>query len=316
MVWVYNRPLSKNEGIIQSFLEKTFKKRSYSEKIIKLLSLTNYLKSKKFKSAESLRKDVLLKEGTPLFDENNARRIFKSLSKKTGGSATGEYPYTETVIRGMASYLKSKDPIGIAWIFEDGLWLAKIPTETLKTIIGPKLYDFISVSLHAGVETGVSGVNGVAADAAGPIGLAVVILFTAIAAAAGATLSISEGVFAQAVIHFINLIPGPGPAIVKGINKIEHLAKKVEDDREIVEAIPFIGETISWAVPSGFEKVYEEEDSSEKDPQTEEAGRSEKDPQNEQGESDKPTDGGKRFSTRRRIRAKCPRTRRQRFARR
>lgn len=245
MVWVYSDPLTKVELEVQSFLEKTLKKRKYLFKIVKLLSVLNYLKSNKFTTVNQLRNDIFLDKYTPLFDEETASQVFKALYGKKGG---GEYPFTENLIRRMGSYLKSKDPIGISGVFETGLWVISLPVKMTKSVLGEGVYKFASGTVHGLIETGVSGVNGIAETAAGPIGLAVVALFTAIAAAAGATISIAEDQFSQAVVHALNFIPGVGPALVKGINKTEHLAKVVDNHREEIDNIPF-GQYITYAIP-------------------------------------------------------------------
>jgi hypothetical protein len=279
MVWVYNDPLTEDERKAAEYLQKHLKKKQYITKIVKLLSLLNYLKSKKFRSADQIKSEIFMDKGKPLFDDNTASQVYKGLYKKRGG---GEYPFTENLIRGMGSFLKSYDPIGISWVIENGLWVITLPTQAAKGLLGEGVYDLASGVVHGAVETGVSGVNGVAADAAGPIGLAAVGLFTGIAAAAGSAIAISEGDFAQSVVHGVNFVPGIGPALVKGMNKVEHLAKTVDKHREDISMIPFVGETITSWVPTYAEK---------------EAA------------------GGKRFSTRRRIRTKWPKTQRRRFVR-
>ena len=245
MVWVYSDPLTDDEIKVRSYIERTFKKQRYSEKIIKLLSLFTYLKAKKYSSAEELQKDIFVKKGVPLFDDETADKVYKALSKKRGG---GEYPFTESLIKSMGGFLKNNDPIGISWIFEDGLWILTLPVRTIKSLVGDGIYNLISGSLHGLVETGVSGVNGIAADAAGPVGLAVVGIFTGIAAAAGAAIAVAEGDFSQAVLHGINFIPGVGPALVKGVNKVEHLAKTIDKNRDEINNIPLIGPAVTAAV--------------------------------------------------------------------
>jgi hypothetical protein len=245
MVWVYSDPLTKDELQVQSYLEKTLKKRSYTLKIVKLLSLFNYLRSKKFNSAKEIQSDILMKKDTPLFDNKSASEVFKSLYKKRGG---GEYPFTESIIEGMGNFLKRNDPIGVAWLFENGMWIVTLPVKVAKGIVGDGIYDLVSGTTHGLIETSVSGINGLAESIGGPFGIAIVIIFTGIAALAGSTLAAAEGDFSQAFIHFLNLIPAVGPALVKGVNKAEHLAKIVDKHRTDIDNVPF-GEYITSAVP-------------------------------------------------------------------
>ena len=282
-MWVYNDPLTQDERKAAEYLQKHLKKKQYITKIVKLLSLLNYLKSKKFRSAEQIKSEIFMDKGKPLFDDNTASQVYKGLYKKRGG---GEYPFTENLIRGMGSFLKRNDPTPLSWVIENGLWVITLPSQAAKGILGEGVYDLASGVVHGAVETGVSGVNGVAADTGGPFGLALVALFTGIAAAAGSAVALSEGDFAQTAVHGINFLPGIGPALVKGMNKAEHLAKTVDNHRDDISMIPFVGETITSWVPSYSEKAAAA------------------------------AAGGKRFSTRRRIRTKWPKTRRQRFVRR
>ena len=247
MVWVYNDPLTDDEKKAAAYLQKHLKKRQHITKIVKLLSLLNYLKSKKFKSSDQIRREIFIDKEKLLFNEETASQVYKALSRKRGG---GEYPFTENLIHGMGSFLKSYDPVGISWVIENGLWAITLPVQAAKGILGEGVYDLASGTVHGVLETGVSGVNGVAADAGGPIGLAAVGLFTGLAAGAGSTIAIAEGDFAQSAVHAINFLPGIGPALVKGMNKVEHLAKIVDKDRSKIANIPFVGETITSWVPS------------------------------------------------------------------
>ena len=125
------------------------------------------------------------------------------------------------------------------------MWVITLPVQAAKGLLGEGIYDLASGSLHGLLETGVSGVNGIAEDVGGVAGFAVVGVFTGIAAAAGAAIALAEGDLSQSVVHAINFLPGIGPALVKGMNKAEHLAKTVDKHRDDITMIPFVGETIS-----------------------------------------------------------------------
>jgi len=245
MVWVYSDPLTRDELKARSYLEKSLKKRAYAEKIVKLLALFNYVRGKKYSNARQLQYDVLKSKGVPLFDDKGAEQIYKSLYKKRGG---GEYPFTQSLIEGMGNFLKRNDILGVVWLFENGMWVATLPIKIVKEVVGDGVYKFASAAVHGLVETGVSGVNGLAESIGGPIGLGIVIIFTGIAAAAGSTLAAAEGDFSQAFIHFVNVIPAVGPALVKGVNKAEHMAKVVDKHRDEIDGLPF-GQYITSAVP-------------------------------------------------------------------
>lgn len=258
MVWVYNTPFTKDEIKVKNFLQKNLKQREYVEKIVKLLSLVVYLKQKKFKSPEHIRSDILLKKGTPLFDEATASKIYTSLSKKTGGAEDiGEYPYANHVINGFGEYLKSKDPIGVSSVVKTGLDIAQLPVRGAKSLLGEGNYELVSGATHGLIETGVSGVNGVAEIAGGPIGFAIVGLFTGIAAGVGSLIAVLEGDFAQSAVHLINFIPGIGPAIIKLLNKLEKMQRTVIKHRKEIEGNSLVKGVVQTVFPLQLEDEAE-----------------------------------------------------------
>lgn len=283
MAWVYEEPLTADERRVQRFLEKRFKRKGYSERVVKLLSLYTHLKKSKFRSPKQIQEHFFYdkKHEHPVFDEKSAKKVYLGLKQKGGG----EYPYANRLIELAGSFLKSYDPTPISQLAEDGIWLAKQPAEIVKGWMGTGPYELASLGVNGLIETGVSGVNGVATDVGGPVGFAAVGVFTGIAAAVGAALAMAQGDFGQAVVHVVNFIPGIGPALLKGMTKLESMGKDVARHRKQIENIPLVGETISSVVPDLNVPV-----------------------------KDTPAKAGKRFSTMRRSILKCPKTRRNKCA--
>lgn len=283
MVWVYEEPLTADERKVQRYIEKQLKKKGYGEQIVKLLIVYTQLKKKKFRSPKQIQEHFFYdkKHEKPIFDEETAKKVYRGLKQKGGG----EYPYANRVIELAGSFLKRNDPTPISGLAENVLWLVKQPSELVKGAVGEGPYELASLGVNGLIETGVSGVNGVATDVAGPVGFAAVGLFTGIAAAVGATIGLVQGDFAQAVVHVVNFVPGIGPALLKGMTKLEKIGHSVDHHRKEIVNIPLVGETINSVVP-------------ELNPNTE-----------------KLSTAGKRFSTRRRKLTKCPRTRRNKCAR-
>jgi hypothetical protein len=283
MVWVYEEPLTADERKIQRHLDKQLKKKGYSEQIVKLLTVYQHLKKGKFRSPKQIQEHFFYdkKREKPIFDEKTAREVYRGLRQKGGG----EYPYANRVIEIAGSFLKRNDPTPISELAENVLWLVKQPSELVKGVMGEGPYELVSLGVNGLIETGVSGVNGVATDVAGPVGFAVVGVFTGIAAAFGATLAMAQGDFAQAAVHAINFLPGIGPALLKGMTKLEKMGQSIGHHRSQIVNIPLVGETINSVVPDLGVPVEE------------------------------PAVAGKRFSTRRHKLTKCPRTRRNKCAR-
>jgi hypothetical protein len=287
MVWVYEHPLTSDERKVQRYLDKQLKKKGYTEQIVKLLTLYRYLKKHKFRSPKQIQEHFFYdkKHERPIFDDKTSKEVYRGLKQK-GGS---EYPYANRVIELAGSFLKRNDPTPISEIAENILWLVKQPSELVKGVVGEGPYELASLGVNGVIETGVSGVNGVATDVAGPVGFAAVGLFTGIAAAFGAALAMAQGDFAQAAVHGINFLPGIGPALLKGMTKLEKMGDKVDHYRGQIANIPLVGDTISSVVPD-LDVVMNT-------PPAAAAA------------------AGKRFSTRRRKIAKCPRTRRNKCVR-
>lgn len=283
MVWVYEEPLTSDERTVQKYLDKQLKRKAYTEQIVKLLTLYTYLKKHKFRSPKQIQKHFFYdkKHDKPIFDEETAKKVYRGLKQRGGG----EYPYTNRVVELAGSFLKRNDPTPISGVAENILWLAKQPSEAVRGVVGEGPYELASLGVNGTIETGVSAVNGIATTVAGPIGFAVVGLFTGIAAAFGAALAMAQGDFAQAAVHIINFIPGIGAPILKALNKLEKVGDKVDHYRDQIVNIPLVGETISSVVPNL--SVTEKEANT----------------------------AGKRFSTRRRKLTKCPRTQRNKCVR-
>jgi hypothetical protein len=291
MVWVYEEPLKPSERKVQRFLEKRFKKKGYSEQVVKLLKLMITLKKGKFRSPKQIEEHFFYdkKHERPIFNEKSAKEIYNGLKQK-GGS---EYRLSNLAIQRIAEFLKSYDPTPVSWLVENGLWVVKQPAEIAKGVIGEGPFQLGSLALHGLVETGVSGVNGAATDVAGPVGFAAVGMFTGIAAAVGAALAEAEGDHAQAIIHAINFVPGIGPAVIKALTKLESVGKSIDRHRNQIANIPLVGDTLQSFVPDLHVALA---------------------PPTAPPTAAAPAAGGNRFSTRRRNLLKCPKTRRNKCA--
>jgi hypothetical protein len=284
MVWVYEDPLTSDERKVQRYLEKQLKKKGYTEQIVKLLALYRDLKKHKFRSSKQIQEHFFYdkKHERPIFDEQTAKEVYRALKQKGGG---GEYPYANRLIEIAGTFLKRNDPTPISGLAQNVLWLVKQPSEGVKGLVGEGPYELASLAMNGAIETGVSGVNGVATTVAGPIGFGLVGIFTGIAAVFGSTLAMAQGDFAQAAVHIINFVPGIGAPILKGMSKLEKMGDKVDHYRGQIANIPLVGEIISSVVPDLGVAV------------------------------NTPSAGGNRFSTRRRKIAKCPRTQRNKCVR-
>jgi hypothetical protein len=278
MEWIYENPLTRNERKAIRFLKHRLQDNRVLTQIIKVLSLVQFLKNNKFSSAKKIRETIFFdkRRKRPIFNIETSEAVFRAL-KQVGG---GEYPLTNHLVGKLASFLKSLDPTPISWGVEKGVEIIKWPLSAIEsTSVGP-FVEIATSAVHGVTEAGVSGANGIGEAIGGPIGLAIVAPFTAIAAAAAACLAAAEGDFGQAIVHGVNFIPAIGPALVKLLGKSEHMAGILYSKRDELENLPF-GPIIVSFIPDLKELPS----------------------------------GGKRFSTRRYITTKW-KTQRKRFARR
>ncbi len=171
----------------------------------------------------------------PVFTSDTAKRVFSALKQKGGGESN--YPFTNTFIRGvLRDYTPSiiSSPVGSVY---------GTITGTVDGITSSIPFaDLFLALIHSGTEMGITTAGDVAEGVGGPIGAAVIIPFTAAAAAVTSTLSILHGDLGQAVAHFANFVPAIGSALGKGMTKGEELAKKLKDHPTLAGFIPYMTE--------------------------------------------------------------------------
>lgn len=248
MEWIYENPLKKKERDVVKQLNKSFHDKELSEKIVKALSLLEFLSSHTFHSPKQLHESVFYdKDKTHLiFTLPQATKILKAL-KKEGGS---EYPLTNKLIGKTTSYIQSIDPTPISWGVGKTVGLLEWPMKSLENSSFGPVVEVGTGAVHGLVEAGVSAGNGIGEAIGGPIGLAVVAPFTGLAAAIASCLAIAEGDLGQSIVHAVNFIPAVGPALVKVVGKMEHMAKVVDSKREKLQNIPVVGSTLVSVVPT------------------------------------------------------------------
>lgn len=249
MVWVYgDPPFSQQEKDIYLKLNRKLKNREFAEKIVKLLSLFNYIRKQKYSDWKDLRDSVFFDDAKtqPVFDDKTAKAVFK-LMKQKGGS---QYPF----INGMITD-------GFATI---GGILPSIITEPISLVYNGATGAFIDVvdfvpfadlALEAG-KTGAAVTNVAIENLAGAIGGApgevLAFLVTFVIASAAASVHLLERDFGGAIEQMFRAIPVIGTVLQTMLQKGEGIASKVDKDYEKI-----VGhfETVKNAVSSGIEAV-------------------------------------------------------------
>jgi len=238
MVWVYDSPLSKKEQAAYAVLKKRFKKVDLAEMTVKMMSLTAFLKSNKFKSAKDIERSAFFDRAhqSPIFTQTTATRVFRSLKQK--GGSDSKYPFVDFTVKNNISDLVSYLPDSIQYPVRNIYSVLTSPVLTLKENV--PLTTLALDAIHGATEVGVTTTEDVAEAVGGPIGAAVATPFVALAAAAASTVAILEQDTGQAVAHMVNAVPLFGSALGKGMTQTEHMVKTLESHPDIASVIPFV----------------------------------------------------------------------------
>lgn len=238
MVWVYETPpSSQKEKEFHRHLKRVLKSNTHAEYTAKLIGLYLFLKHRHFKSASDIRNSAFYDKELKhrIFDDKSARKVFIALKQKGGGEST--YPFTDTFVKGvLRDYTPSvvSSPVGSVYGAITGT------VDGIKSSI--PFADLFLAMLHSGTEMGVTTAGDVAEGIGGPVGAAVVLPFTAAAAAVTSAISVLDNDMGQAVAHFANVVPVIGSALGKGMTKGEELAKKLKPHPTLSEFIPYMTE--------------------------------------------------------------------------
>jgi hypothetical protein len=256
MVWVYEAPLKKKEQELQKHLEKGLKKES--ERVVKFLSLIDYLNKQKFKSPKKLRESAFYdaKKTRPIFSEEQAEMLVgttkggKSPPHNTVVDANkSSYPMTEYIIDTAASTAAKFDPTPISPTIGRVFGFIKTPIKFAEsTSFGPVVEIGIGL-VHTASEIGVTLLNSIGPAVGGPVGMAVVLPISMFIALSSSALAVAEGDLGQAVVHVVNALPVVGQPLVKFITKGESMNRRVQRMSKKVRKIPFIGETLANISP-------------------------------------------------------------------
>lgn len=249
MVWVYgDPPFSQRDKDIYLKLNRKLKNREYAEKIVKLLSLFQYIRRHSYSDWKELQNSVFFDDAKtqPVFDDKTAKAVFKLLQKK-GGS---QYPFINGMINDGFAKIGSvlptviSEPISLAYNGATGAFT---------NIVG--FVPFLDLILEAG-KTGAAVTNVAIENLAGAVGGApgevLAFLVTFVIASAAASVHLLERDFGGAIEQMFRAIPVIGTVLQTMLQKGEGIASKVDKDYEKI-----VGhfETVKNAVSNGIEAV-------------------------------------------------------------
>ena len=257
VVWVYDSPLRKKEQELQREIDKSLK--AESEKIVKLLSLLDYLHRHKFRSAKKLRESALYdaKKTRPIFSEEQAEMLVGNMKMKGGkpphnvvvDANKSSYPLTEYIIDTATTTAARIDPTPISPTIGTAFGFIKAPIKFVEnTPFGPVVEIGIGL-VHTASEIGVTLLNSLGPAIGGPVGMAVVLPISLFIALTSSSLAVAEGDLGQAVVHIVNALPIVGQPLVKVITKGESMSRRVQRMSKKVGRIPVVGPTIARLIP-------------------------------------------------------------------
>jgi hypothetical protein len=238
MVWIYEDPLTKKEKATYAILLKRLPDKKAAIQRTKILSLTGYILSNKFKSASHLSDSVFYDRAKRyhVFNKKDSTLLFKKLNQSGGRSG---YPFINHVL----SRLNNSLPSFISYPIDTLVWIGELPIRGIKAlpVVGP-IADVGLDALHGVVEVGVTATEDVAKDIAGPVGAAGATVVVAIPSAAAALLAIGQGDPGQALAHVVKVIPFVGGILSKVLNQVETNVDKLADHPDVAKYIPLVGD--------------------------------------------------------------------------
>ena len=242
MVWIYNSPFTSREQKVYDVLKRKLKEQDIAKTTVKIMSLYAFLKSSKFSSSKELRESAFLDSSkkVPIFTEEQAKDVLKSLKKKGGAS---NYPFTNHVAKKGLDMATTLVPEGVKGTVQSVYNLATSPVRIVKENV--PFGDLAIGALHGATETGVTVAGDVAEGVGGPIGAAMIAPLTAIAAGMASLVSLGEQDLGQAVAHVANAIPVMGSALGKGLTQMEHQVENLKKHPEVAEFMPVVGEYVT-----------------------------------------------------------------------
>ena len=239
MEWVYDHPFTSREQKAYNVLKKRFKDYDLAKETVKLISLTSFLRSKKFKSPEEIQKSVYFDTAKtrPLFNSKTAKQVFNGLKKKGGSETT--YPFTDYTAKSIISYVISFLPDFLEFPIRNIHDLITRPVPNIKENI--PVVGLALDLLHSGTEVGVTTTADAAEAVGGPIGAAVAAPLIAVAGGLASTTAILERDVGQAVAHMVNIVPLFGSALGKGLTQTENIVQSLNDNHQTVASyIPLV----------------------------------------------------------------------------
>lgn len=248
MEWVYDAPIKdKRLRKIQSFLEKKTHDKKASERIVKALSLNDFVREHKWKSSSDIQKSIFYdtSKSKPIFDERQSKILFR-LVKQSGGTSD-EAVVLDKGIRHLIAYVREYMPNIIVNLSDVAYpYITLLKTLQNNRTIGP-VVELLKESAVQTTTTGIVAADAIATDIGGPVGAAIVAIPAAIAGVMVVITHVLEDELGEALLASFLILPFAGPILYKAAISTGKVAKTVSERKgDIVNTSrSLLGDTVA-----------------------------------------------------------------------
>lgn len=244
MVWIYSRPVrDKRLNKIRKYLEGKSGDAKTTDRIVKALSLNDYLRQQTWESASSIRSSVFhdSEKKRPVFNDQQSKIIFRML--RQSGGTSDEAAVFDKGIRALMGYLRDHLPESVTSTAE---FVYPYVTILKSAQENPTFGPIIEIAKEIGVQVGTTGIvtaNTIAAEAGGPVGVAVVAIPAAIAGLMIVLTHVLEDELGEALLASFLILPFVGQILYKSAISTGKIANKISQTYPGI--MPFGGKRFS-----------------------------------------------------------------------
>lgn len=247
MEWVYEKaPVSKKQKSIYRYIERKTHDAKLAEKVVKLLSLYDFLQSQNFKSAKEIEDAAYLDKGhkKKVFNERTAKAAFRLLHQK-GGTAE-EAKVIDKGVRAILNYMREYTPTPVLEVTDTVYpWVTLLGSVQKAPLVGP-MVDIATESAVQATTTGMVAADDIGAEVAGPVGSATVAIPVAIAGLMVVLTHIMEDELGEALLAAFLMIPFIGPTLWKAATSAGKMATTIAKKKYELQDVPFVGPYVDY----------------------------------------------------------------------
>jgi hypothetical protein len=244
MVWVYSRPVKdKRLNKIRKYLAAKAGNTKTADRVVKALSLNDYIRQRKWENPSEIRTSVFHDSDRkhPIFSEQQSKLIFRML--KQSGGTSDEALVFDKGIRALMGYLRDNVPEPVTSTAEFVYpYVTLLKSAQENPTFGPMIEIAKEIAVQAGT-TGIVATNTIAAEAGGPVGVAVVAIPAAIAGLMIVLTHVLEDELGEALLASFLILPFVGPILYKSAISTGKIANKIS--QSYPELMPFGGKRFS-----------------------------------------------------------------------